>query len=112
MGLVARKPVLGVSDKGSFKPVSSATQTSKKIEILLLASLDMILFNKRITNALISMRRLVCAFVVGKPPKTGFVALRPKLLLAKGVSSLMRRCGLAIVGILTFTHQIWGKQKR
>ena len=28
MGLVARKPVFGVSDKGSFKPVSSATEIS------------------------------------------------------------------------------------
>ena len=28
MGLVVRKPVCGVSDKASFKPVSSATETS------------------------------------------------------------------------------------
>ena len=28
MGHVARKPVFGVSDKVSFKPVSSATETS------------------------------------------------------------------------------------
>ena len=28
MGLVARKPVFGVSDKVSFKPDSSATETS------------------------------------------------------------------------------------
>ena len=28
MGLVARKPVFGVSDKASFKLVSSATETS------------------------------------------------------------------------------------
>ena len=28
MGFVVRKPVFGVSDKGSFKPVSSATETS------------------------------------------------------------------------------------
>ena len=27
MGLVARKPVFGVSDKASFKTVSSATET-------------------------------------------------------------------------------------
>ena len=27
-GLVARKPAFGVSDKASFKPVSSVTQTS------------------------------------------------------------------------------------
>ena len=28
MGLIARKPVFGVSDKAGFKPVSAATQTS------------------------------------------------------------------------------------
>ena len=28
MGIVARKPVFGVSDRASFKPVSSATETS------------------------------------------------------------------------------------
>ena len=28
MGLVATKPVFGVSDKVSFKPVSSATESS------------------------------------------------------------------------------------
>ena len=28
LGLVARNPVFGVSDKASFKPVSSATETS------------------------------------------------------------------------------------
>ena len=31
MGLVVRKPVFGVSIKASFKLVSSATETSKKI---------------------------------------------------------------------------------
>ena len=56
MGHDARKPVFGVSDKVSFKPFSSATKTSKKFEILLVASLDMILYNKRITKALIRMR--------------------------------------------------------
>ena len=28
LGLVARKPVFGVPDKASFKPVSSATETT------------------------------------------------------------------------------------
>ena len=31
MGLVARKPVFGISDKVSFKPVSTATGTSQKM---------------------------------------------------------------------------------
>ena len=59
VGLVATKPVFGVSDKVRFKPVSSAIETSLQIEISLVASLDMIhvLSKKRITKALISMHR-------------------------------------------------------
>ena len=56
MGLVTGKPVFGVSDKASFKPVSSATVTSQNIEISLVASLDMILSHKRITKVLIRLR--------------------------------------------------------
>ena len=44
------KPVVGVSDKARLKPVSLATEISRE------ASLDMILFKKRITKALISLR--------------------------------------------------------
>ena len=55
MGLNATKPVLGVSDKASFKPVSSATETSSKIEISHVASLHMIFSKKRITKALIRL---------------------------------------------------------
>ena len=43
MGLVATKPVFGVSNKVRFKPVSSATETSYKNEISLVASLGMVL---------------------------------------------------------------------
>ena len=56
MGLVATKPVFGVSDKVSFKPAYSATETSKKNEISLVASLDMVLSKTRITKA-IRLRR-------------------------------------------------------
>ena len=56
IGLNARKPVIGVTDKVTLKPVCSATQTSDKIEISLAASLDMILLDKRITKGLISLR--------------------------------------------------------
>ena len=52
----ASKPVFGVSDTVRLKPVSSATETSQKIENLLVARLDMILSNKRITKALIRLR--------------------------------------------------------
>ena len=54
MGLVT-KPVVWVSDKARLKPFSSATETSWNIEIMLVASLDMILSNKPITKALISL---------------------------------------------------------
>ena len=43
MGLVARKPVFRVSDKASFEPVSSATETRQKVEISPAAKLHMIL---------------------------------------------------------------------
>ena len=56
MGLVATKPIIGVSDKVKFKPVFSAAETSEKIEISPVSSLDMILSNKRITKALTSLR--------------------------------------------------------
>ena len=75
MGLDVRKPVFGVSDKARLKPVFSAIKTSLNSEISLVASLDMILSKKQITKALI--RLLVCACVVSKPRKTGFLALRP-----------------------------------
>ena len=51
-------------------------------EILLVVSFDKILSNKRITKVLIRLHqplhlhRLVCAFVVNKPPKTGFLMPR------------------------------------
>ena len=55
MELVARKPSFVVSDKASFKPASSATETSWKIEISSVARLHMILSEKRITKALIRL---------------------------------------------------------
>ena len=59
MGLKATKPVFGVSDKARLKPVSSATETSYKLENLLVASLDMIHSHKRITKALIRLHGCV-----------------------------------------------------
>ena len=49
------KPVFGVSDKVRFKPACSATEISYKIEISVVASLDMIHSKKQITKALISL---------------------------------------------------------
>ena len=48
MGLNVTRPVFRISDKARLKPVSSAIETSWKIEISLVASLDMILFKKKI----------------------------------------------------------------
>ena len=55
MGCNTKKPVQGVSDKVRFKQTCSATETSKKIEISLVASLDIILASKQITKALIRL---------------------------------------------------------
>ena len=49
------KSVFGVSIKASNKPVSSATETSKKIESSPVARLNMVLSKKRITKALIRL---------------------------------------------------------
>ena len=79
MGLNVTKPVFAFSDKARLKSASSVTETRKKIEISPVASLHDI-SNKRMTkgpNQAARMCRLVCAFVVRKPPKTGFLALRP-----------------------------------
>ena len=65
MGLDGTKPVLRVSDKTRLKSISSATETSKKMEISTEASFDIVLSKKRITKVLISLR--VWAFVVCKP---------------------------------------------
>ena len=47
--------ILGVSDKGKLDPVFPATETSQKIEISPMASLDMMLSKKQITKALFSL---------------------------------------------------------
>ena len=61
--LLLTKPVYRVSDKVGFKPVSSATETSKKIEISPVASLHMILSKSKNKGAdqPARRRRLVCA---------------------------------------------------
>ena len=69
------KTCLRGSDKVRFKPACSATETSQKIEISLIASLDMLVSNKQKNKGAdqtARMHRLVCAFVVRKTPKTDF----------------------------------------
>ena len=74
MGLVTTKSVFGVSDKGNFKSVCSATEASKKVEFSPVASLDMKLSKKVITKALISLRRCAgwSATVMFANPKDRF----------------------------------------
>ena len=92
MGLVVRKPVFGVSDKASFKPVLSATETSWKIDISLVASLDMIHLDKQITKALISLRG--CAgwsapvlFTTPRRRQGPYVYLQETLVLSMALSA-------------------------
>ena len=56
LGRVATKPVFRVSGKTSFKPVSSATETSQKSEISYVGSLHTVLSKKQTTKALIRLR--------------------------------------------------------
>ena len=57
MDLNIRKPVSGASNKARPIRVSLATETSYKIGISLVASLDMILSKERMTKVLISLCR-------------------------------------------------------
>ena len=80
MGLIVRKPVLGVSDKVRFKPACSAVETRKKIEISLIASLDMKLSNKRIAKVLIRLHGCAgwsATLLFANPLKTGFLVSQP-----------------------------------
>ena len=54
MGRDARKPVFGVSDMARLKQPAQPQRLARN-EISLVSSLDMILYNKRITKALISL---------------------------------------------------------
>ena len=76
-GPCREKPVFRVSDKARFKPVSSATEASSKIEMLLVAGLDIIISKKRITKALTRLRG---AHVFFAAPKTGFLASGPNYI--------------------------------
>ena len=79
MGFVMTKSVLRVSDNMIFKPVSSATETSYKIKILLVASLDMIIFNTLIKKVLIRLSggAGLSAPLLFTNTETGFLTSRP-----------------------------------
>ena len=107
LGLVARKPVFGVSDNASFKPVSSASETSWKIEISLVISLDMMLFDKRITKALIRLRG--CA---GWSAPLLFANHQRQVFSRRGpndVALTLTRCWFKVVCLLGLFHCIYKK---
>ena len=56
MGVDATKPVFRASEKARLKSVSTATETSQKIENSQVANLDMVLSKKRKIKVLISLR--------------------------------------------------------
>ena len=66
MGLVPTKPVFRVSDKVRFKPACSKLRYGTFQNT-----------NNKGTDQTARMCRLVCACVVHKPPKTGFLVSRP-----------------------------------
>ena len=104
LGLDATKPVFGVSEKAKLKPVSSATETSWKIEISLVASLDMILFNKRTTKALIRLRE--CA---GWSAPLLFAIHRKQVFSRRGHSMSVHvcpRCNLLLRDFLNENYTI------
>ena len=77
IGLVETKPCFGVPIKRDLYQSPQLLRLATKIEISLVANLDIIVSTKRLkAKALI---RLVYAFVVRKPPKTGFLTSRPIL---------------------------------
>ena len=55
MSLVTKKPVFGVCDQLRFKPACSATETSQGLEILDIASIDIVLSKQQTTKALIRL---------------------------------------------------------
>ena len=78
LGRNVTKLVFGVSNIARLKSISSASETSWKIEVSPVGSLDTILSKKRITNGLISLR--LCCW---QTPKTWFLVQRPIYFLRK-----------------------------
>ena len=62
MGPVVRKPVFGVSDKASFKPAFTATETSKFTYDIFQKA------NNKGADQTVGIRRLVCTCVIRTPP--------------------------------------------
>ena len=98
MGLIATNLSSGFRKKVRFQPACSATGTSYKIEILLVANFDMVLSKKaknKGADQTARMRRLVCAFDVRKLPKIDFLASRPTCVL---------HCHCMVMGVVVYPH--------
>ena len=83
MGLIGQKPVFGGFEKSEAQ--TSLLSYTDKLEFGNFAGgkLEYGIFrkaNNKDADQTARMHRLVCAFVVRKPPMTGFFASRPKLL--------------------------------
>ena len=78
MGLDVIKPVFGATDKARFKPVSSAIETSLKIEISHVASLD-ILCRSACPSAHTAQR--LCYLKMVKPQRQVFLGRGPYIFL-------------------------------
>ena len=93
MDLVTRKPVFDVFDQVMFKAACSAKETSYNIEILLVASLDIMLFRKLITKALIRLhgcagRSATLLFISIKVRFSGVAAHKIRVFFYSAVFSL------------------------
>ena len=80
MGSDGTKPVFGVSNTESFKPISLVIETSYKIEIFGSSKFTYGTFQKvknKGADQTVRMHRLLCTCVVREPQKTGFLASRP-----------------------------------
>ena len=75
----ATKSVFGVSEKVILKPVSSVTGTSCNFACSKFGYDTFQNAKNKGADQSARMRRLVCAFTVCNPPKTGFPASRPIL---------------------------------
>ena len=79
MGLDAIKPVFGVSDKAKFKPVFYLENWNFAFSKLRYDTYRKA--NNKGADLSARMRRQVCAFVIRKPPKTGFLTSGPKFVM-------------------------------
>ena len=103
MGLLVRKPLIRVSDKVRFKPACSAKETSQKIKISLIASLDMILSSEQKTKLLVRLHNLEDRpTYVSVPPKRKLIFNYTLYYVSGGLQPVM--CKDCITFGNSFTH--------